>query len=233
MGKLYETGGQADILLSFKTQVTIAGRTYAANEPYMYLSDVNYDFRFKETDSAAETRANLIKFHQIVPSAVALTDLPLSSKICDLILERQKENSISCMKRWKAKGNGSTLILPDEPADGKVYIYENGEVVEFDSIDGNIIHGNFDFEKDYVIFYSGKVEGDVYGLEHASLPYMSMQIMIKGNTNKTSSRTVLILPTVVLNSTPIFGTSYNDIMKVPLVFEVISSRLETPVVLFE
>lgn len=232
MGKLYETGGQADVLISFKAPITINGRTYSEGEPYLYLSEVTYNFKFDEVDSSSEAGRNLIKFHRICPSAIALTDMALTDKICDLVLGRMETSSLPYMKRWSAKGNEDCIILPDEPVEEGLYIYESGNPVDYDRIEGNVIYGAFDLEKTYVIFYSSTVNGDVYSMEKTTMPYMSMQIIVKGNANKASARTLLLFPTVALNSVPVFGTSYSDIMKVPLVFDVIN-RGPGPVVLFE
>lgn len=227
MNRLYEVSNQGDVMLSFNVPVSVNGYDYAPNEPCLFLEDVLVKFNYHELDSASKAQGNIMSYQQLVPATITLSNVALTTKICDLILSEPSE-PISVQHRMRVLGNEDALyVTTDIDTSKPIFIYDakGNAVKDYGEIAGSIIYGNFDLSQKYTVYYYGLAQqGDQYGLDGSSLPYMNMQIILKGNVDKRTSTTILRFPKVVLNAIPVFLGTYGSVLQVPLVFDVIKDR---------
>ena len=233
MNKLYEISNQGDVVLSFNVPVTLDGYTYAANEPCLFLENVMVRFNYLEKDASSTARGNVVAFQELIPSSIALSETSLTTKICDLVLSRAS-SPMQIQRRAQVMGNEDGLYLTEEIITSKpVFIYNNkGQKVGYDRLEENFIAGQFDPSQKYVVYYYVDAQGEQYGLESSSLPYMNMQITLQGNTDKQRAKTVMYFPCVVLNAVPVFAGTYGSVLSVPLTFDVIDKSWGKPQVVF-
>ena len=227
MNRLYEISNQGDVMLSFNGPVSVNGHNYAPNEPCLFLENVLVKFNYYETDALAKAQGNVVSYQHLIPRTITLSETSLTTKICDLMLAR-KENTLSVRRRIVAMGNDDCIYLSEGiDAERPIFVYnKDGSKVEGYSYDPEFqcLNGTFDATQKFVIYYYAKSQGDQYGLESESLPYMNMQITLKGNTDKQAGKTILYFPAVVMNAVPVFAGTYGSVLSVPLTFDVVNKN---------
>ena len=67
---IIEIGSKANLVLRFKTEVCLNGKTYAANEPYLYLKDCNIIIDYSNEDKTGTAAKTLIANSDIKPRTV-------------------------------------------------------------------------------------------------------------------------------------------------------------------
>ena len=237
--RIFEFGGEADVLIKFKNERIVDGVKYAANEPYTFLQDaqiqLSYQNNTSNSNSGAGARAS-ISTHNGRPSQIMITGTPLTKKICDLILTKQESNNYSFTKREITICVEENWIqLNSMPVD-IVYVYDNQlNLVEKSSTYTNDcrVNGKFKVNEQYLVFYKVESEGDVYNFEIPHYPYFSIELFAKGNTNKITNDVYMNFDAVSLASVPNFNVNYGGILNTPLVFNIIYQNQEEPIVVFE
>jgi hypothetical protein len=83
---LIEIGSRANVILRFKTETTINGKTYAASEPFLYLKNVSVAIDYANVSKVGTSSPkNVIASSQITPSSIQIRGYSFSRKIASLI----------------------------------------------------------------------------------------------------------------------------------------------------
>jgi hypothetical protein len=90
---LIEIGSKANVILRFRGKAQINGATYEANEPYLFLKDVNVLINYSNQDKSGDTDVNVIANSDIKPRTVAIAGFPLTRKITSLIATYEGQGS--------------------------------------------------------------------------------------------------------------------------------------------
>lgn len=234
MNDLYEFGGSADVLIKTKTDTEIGGIKYQAGEPYTVLKDVLVYLDYNQNEKDITAKKSISSSQTARPSIINITRIELTTKMCNLIGTIKSEEQIMHMKNIKCYcDNENSLYLDDIPANNQIFVYNKSfERIEIDRVEDTTIYGDFEVDKEYLVFYNEFVQGRVYDFEVPHYPYFSIEIIAKGNTNKSFGTTLMKFDSVSLVSVPRFNFIQGDILNIPLTFKVIYQNQEEPVVVF-
>lgn len=233
MENLYETGGNANIILRTKITTKIGDKSYAAKEPVLMRQNVFVDFSYDITTSIQSAKKAISSYQEARPQSIKISNLSLSSSIVNLLF--QKENQYNCHKTqvFISYPEDGKIILPtDRYNNTPVFVYdENSQCVECE-VNGNMIEGNLNDSAAYKVIYEENIGGESFSLETPSYPYFSLEIQFCGNTNKETSYYVMYFDAVKLVTSPNLGIIADDIQNVPLIFDIIYEKQEEPKFMF-
>ena len=207
MNNVYEYGGIADVLLRLKVEKEINGVHYSANEPYTFLKDVQINFLYEQNDAQSNGRKPVLSTNAGRPTQLSITGVPLTSKIADLILTREENTMYNRTRREKQYcSQKGVLQLNYTPIDGSIYVYDekfNKINVQYNGI--TITSADIELDKTYLVFYQELFTGDKFNFEIPHYPYFTLDIFVKGNTNKISNDVYMHFDAASLNMVPNFN----------------------------
>ena len=229
---LIEIGSKAHVILRFKSEITLNGKTYAAGEPYLYLKDANVIVNYTNQDKSGSAVKTIIANSEIKPKSVMIGGISFSRKLAALL---------ACFKETNAQYTYTvfeTVTADREIGDTEGYLYlantldESAEWFVYDS-DYNKVSGAYDnisnsfssvdflSGETYFVSYSSVKQGTKFSLNKPSVPYMSLEIQGIGNIDKTTKNVIMYFDKVSLNSLIQFTFIQNDMINVPLDFHII------------
>lgn len=229
--KVYEFGGLVDILIKCKTPMEIAGKNYAANEPYTLLRDVGIAFTYADSNKTGVGDKTVFTERSGRPDTIMIYNVPFNSKILNLAFTTKdnhyiatKSNIISC---WE-----TGILYVDTAIAGQVWCYDNNnnllETTIVDAAAGKI-SGNFVVDETYKVFFDADYIGTKYSLEVPYYPYFELEIFGRGNVDKSTSEMYMHFYAASFISTPQF-TPRNGIFDLPLQFKFIYTGQEEPII---
>ena len=221
---IYEFGGVADILLRVKSERTIANTTYHANEPYTMLKDVSIQMIYEQETKQGNGARSVYSTNSGRPSQLIIGGVPLTQKVANLILTNNNTTYSRTHKEIINYKAGTDLKLRHKSLDGSIFIFNHEmEHVKYeDMTDG-----------EYLVFYQTECEGDKYSFEVPSYGYFSVEVFMKGNTNKISNDVYMHFDALSLATVPNFNIMNGGILNTPLVFNIIYNKQEEPIIVFE
>jgi hypothetical protein len=233
---LIEIGSKANVVLRFKSETTINGVTYAANEPYLFLKDINVIINYTNEDKVGNTDVNVIATSNIKPRRVIMSGISFSRKIVSLLACYQNSGesyySTEFVTATADRGESDlvgTVFLPRALKQGEsFFVYDS----DFDKIENSVYdpetnsisNALFTDNNEYLIsFYTTKI-GTKFDLNKPNLAYMSLEIQGVGNIDKVTKNILMYFDKVSLNSVIQFTFIQNDMINVPLIFHIIDDK---------
>ena len=233
---IYEFGGVADILIRMKTARTIGGVNYAANEPYTLLKDVNIQFIYEQNAKQSSAKSTVYAFNSGRPSQILVNNIPLSQKIANLILTNDLTKTYSRTRKEMVYCKDGVLTLNYNPLPEDIFVFDSDmNKVDCTLFDNNKLCADKNLINDmqYLVFYYESVSGDKYSFEMPSYGYFIADIFIKGNTNKITNDVYIHFDALSLASVPNFNIMSGGILNTPLVFNIIYTNQDEPIIVFE
>lgn len=226
---LIEIGSKANVILRFKVPTRINGVSYAANEPYLFLKDVNVLIEYTNQDKSGQTDINVIANSDIKPRVVSIGGFPLTKKITSLLADyKGSEQNVKTIFKTLTVSDG-VILIPDEDfvEDNNLFVYDsNFETVDFTYDAGLNALNSADFTngEEYLISFSTEFTGSKFDLNKQHIPYMSLEIQGVGNINKLKKEVIIYFDKVSLNSIIQFTFIQDEIVNVPLQFHIIEDK---------
>ena len=235
MNNIYEFGGTADLLLRFKTEEEVDGVHYAANEPYTFLKDVTIQWNYDQSMKESSGKKTVFSAHDGRPKQLIVSGVSLTQKIAHLIMTSSEDKTYIRTRRERVVCNSEEYLkLNYVPNTNSVFIYNvEGNRIDIQSMNNNIVYGAFNYNEEYLVFYTQQTTGDKYTLEIPYYPYFALDIFMKGNTNKISNDIYMHFDAASLVAVPNLNIMSGGILHTPLVFDIIYARQEEPIVAFE
>jgi hypothetical protein len=236
---LIEIGSKANVILRFKSATTINDISYAANEPYLFLKDVNVLIEYSNQDKVGQTDVNVIANSNIKPRTIIVGGFPLTKKIVSLLACYREPNEESdpevksvfkTLIATREEGDSEGIILiPDEDFvdNENLFVYDdNFETVEFtyNAAQNALISSAFTNESEYLVSFSTEIVGSKFDLNKPHIPYMSLEVQGVGNINKVKKEIIMYFDKVSLNSLIEFTFIQDEIVNVPLQFHIIEDK---------
>lgn len=223
---LIEIGSKGNVILRFLAQTTINGKTYAAQEPYLFLKDVSIIINYKKLDKSNSAGANKIANTATYPQSISVLEAPFSRKLCSLLaayVDDGLEYNPTIFKTLTAETG--IIYLPEEVKEsGAIYAYDedfDSVVFTYNSVLNALESESFVEDTDYLISYSSVKTGTKFNLIQPCYPYMSMEIQGIGNIDKSTKRVIMYFEKVSLNSLLEFNFIQNNRINTPLEFHII------------
>ena len=232
---LIEIGSKANIVLRFKTATNINGINYAANEPYLYLKDVNVVINYSNQDKTGQTDINVIANSDIKPRTVIVGGFSFSRKIASL-LACYKDSNLSynqtLFKSLKgARGENDTegkiILLDDIVIDDNLFVYDsnfNKITVTHDAALNSLNSADILNDEEYLVSFSTEKFGTKFDLNKPHIPYMSLEVQGIGNINKIKKEILMYFDKVSLSTVINFTFIQDDMINVPLEFYIIDDK---------
>lgn len=231
---LIEVGSKADIILRFKSAITINGRSYAAKEPYLFLKDVNVLINYTNQDKSGSTDINVIAHSDIKPRSVSVGGVPFSRKIASLLAHYKGQVEYNptffrslTAERAAGESKGYLFLVDEIDQNKEIFIYDNNfNLVEatYNSDLNAFESEDFIDQQDYYISFSSVRIGTKFDLNKQAIPYMSLEVQGKGNIEKITKNVVMYFDKVSLNSLLYFSFIQGDMINVPLEFYIIDDK---------
>lgn len=230
---LLEFGSKVDVVIRFKTEKTINGKTYTANEPYLYLKDAQAVINYSGEDKTSSTNKTILANSNIAPRSVSIGGFSFSRKIIALLSQFETENYSYDKTRFES------VVVEDNELylDPNLVVNENKPMFVYDE-DFNKIDFEFDGEtnlitgaalensKEYLVVYSSVELGPKFNLNNDfHVPYMSLEIQGKGNIDKEEKDMIMYFDKVSLVSMLEFNFIQDQIINVPLEFHIIDTNI--------
>lgn len=229
---LIEIGSKVDIILRFKADTNVNGSSYAANEPYLFLKNVSAIVEYSNQDKTANTDKTVLANSDIAPRTVSITNVNFSRKIASLLSTFEEENIEFGSTVFEAiipenTGGDNFLTLSYPLFNSNYYIYDDSfNKIENSTDDGNLTITNlsFDINKEYLVSYQTSIRGSKFNFKKPFNPYMSMEIKGIGNVDRQKKNIIMYFDKVSLNSVIDFTFIQDEIINVPLNFEIIDNK---------
>ena len=222
MNNLYEFGTSCDVIIRCPFDTEIGGQFYKAGSPYTILKDVYYNLSYKTQNTNAFSKENILSYRNALPDFINLYNVTLTDKVCNLITTRVDNKMIT--KVYHAIAVNGIIYLPENNATN-IYIVHDGSLIDIDyTVEEDKIIGDFIEQQEYMLIYNVVNQSETFDFETPSHGYLSLEIIGKGNLNKTTSSIYMNFPAVSLISVPLFNLSSGTILSAPLTFECIQRK---------
>lgn len=233
---LIEIGSKANVILRFKAETTINGKTYAANEPYLYLKDCNVLVNYSNQDKSGTTDINVIANSDIKARTVVIGGISFTRKLASLLASFEDVNESFNLTKFitiaaqREEGDSEGVIFitdQDLIEDDNLFVYDGNfepQTFTYDSETNSISSEDFTDGTEYLITYSSVRNGTKFDLNKPHIPYMSLEIQGVGNIDKTTKDVVMYFDKVSLNSILQFTFIQGDMINVPLQFYIIDDK---------
>ena len=220
MNKLNEFGGIADVYIINKVQKTIGNIEYQPGEPYTLLQNVTVQLEYKENISEANSKMNNLSHYNAFPSGITIADVPFTDKVCNLLMQRNNNKMQVYEKEIICCSENGIIYLSNIPV-SNIYVKDSSfNNIEF-TIDGEKITGNFIENEKYLVFYKKEIEINNFNLISNILPYFSLEIHFKGNTDKNFQLGYLFIDSSSLISSPTIVFNNENLVSTELKFNII------------
>lgn len=232
---IIEIGSKADVILRFKSPTTINGRNYVANEPYLFLREVNVLINYSNQDKSGTTDINVIASSDIKPRSVSIRGVPFTRKLAALLAAYKGSVDFNptvqktlVAQREVGSDEGYIFLVDEIDATENLFVLDETFTLVDDVIydaDLNALKSvNFIDAKQYYISFASVSRGSRFDLKKPATGYMSMEIQGKGNIDKTTKTVVMYFDKVSLNSLLYFTFIQGDMINVPLEFYIIDDK---------
>jgi WD40 repeat protein len=228
---LIEIGSKADVVIRFNANTTINGQDIAANEPYLFLRDVNVALDYTNNSKIGTTTPqNRIATSLIYPTAVSIGGVQFSRKVASLLACFQDiDQTFGLTKIRSFVADEDTIYLTEKIDETKpIFIYDGDfnkiTVFTYDEGGDSITSIEFVDTNQYLISYSTVEQGTRFNLVKPPIPYMSLEIQAVGNINKASKKVVLYLNKVSLDSVLNFNFLKDGTISAPLNFVILETE---------
>ena len=232
--KLLEIGSKANVVLRFRVPIEINGRSYAAQEPYLFFKDANVLINYSNEDKSGSAARTVIASSQINPRSVSIGNISLSKKLMALLttLRGEEDFNMTLFQTSQPEEDGTIYLnnILDLENFNKIFVYEEGTFnkVGFDlDTDGEkitLIDSDLDLTKTYLISYPSVMTGLGFDLQKTHVPYLSLEIQGVGNVDKEKKNIIMYFDKVSLNSLIDFTFIQDRIINVPLEFHIIENK---------
>lgn len=233
---LIEFGSKVDIILRFKANTSINGKSYSANEPYLFLRNVSAIIEYGNNEKIASVLPkNEIAYSNIRPSSISITNVDFTKKIASL-LSCFVENNVAFNPTQFEEGiatknseeEGGVVLLKNQAAtSNNLIVYDadfNKLTATYNSELNAVESPEFEDGENYLISFSSESFGTKFNLIKPYIPYMSIEIQGIGNINKQSKNMMAFFSKVSLSSVLNLDFIYNSAINIPLTFVILSDE---------
>lgn len=204
----YSFNGKGNILIKAGVSAVYGGKSYLANEPIAYFTDVIISLDFSNSDKIASRGIeNLTSDSKSEPSILRVQNIKSSESLLSLLYKKQTNNTKNKTVIKSLSSEDGSLFIPiqsEQTLNSEIFIYNSNKVLmsEYEVSEDGVVSGLPDGQ--YTIFYSiNSIANSTFSLETPSLPNMKIELSVVGNLNGQGGEVVLHLNNVKMLSRPI------------------------------
>lgn len=220
---LMEFGGQSTVILRATTDFTVNDIHYQKDDVIFVLEDVSLDFSYNEKlNRASVGKQNIMFYDERYINTITISETSLTSDFLEIFCEKLEEKYLRTHIE-KVFVTDKTAFLTNKITSNNIYIIDHGkyEIVlneEYNSI--QLITADFS-DGEYTILYQEELDQPSYNINSScSIPYLSMEIISRGNLDKINSNIYFTIPKVSLLNRPDYSLT-NKVSSQNMSFKVI------------
>jgi catabolite regulation protein CreA len=206
----YNFTGKGNVLIRATSAGVYGAKTFLANEPIAYLTEVDIVADFSNTEKIATQGArNLASSSDSSMSFVSLSNVKISDTLLSMLYTKQEHQEKEVSFVFKGEASGGALFLPitqeDDLIASSVFVYNQDKERQSNfTVDttNNLISGLTNGQI-YTVFYTlGKNDTTTFSLSNPTIPNVKIEISVAGNVNKKSGVMTLKIPKAKIVSRP-------------------------------
>lgn len=233
MSQLFEFGSAVNIILRAKSEITIAGKTYKPGQIYTILEKVGVSFNYAPTTTNSSAKKPVYNGSiQSLPQSVTTQYLPIQTKLADLMLQGSSKCKIQKIETRFSDSEGK-IILHQSAEEGLEVFCRADKVDNYTYNEATRTIEGLSPQEPYQIYYLTTSQNNAYRLEQNFLPYFTIELIGKGNTDKTTNVVHIVLPSVKIDFDPNFVFVDDGVISTRLTFSIIYENQDPPVMVFE
>lgn len=229
---LMEFGGQATVILRAITDFAVNDLEYKKDDVVFLLDGVNLDFSYSEKMSDVQVgQKNKLFYDERHINTITIEEAALTSEYLQLFCVKV-ENTYTRSHIEKLLITDNEMFLAREITEDEIYIVDHGKYKV--SIDKEYNSATLNTEKpfldgEYTVLYREKLEQNSYDINNnSSIPYLSMEIIGKGNKDKEDGNIYFFVPKVSLLNRPDFSL-VGQVTTQVLTFKVIHDTIKVSI----
>lgn len=235
MNQLFEYGSTVDLVIRTKGELVVNGKTYAPNEVYTILRDVPVQFNYNSNSTAIAAKKPVYNgTTQYLPTSAIVSYVPLTTKLANLLFEEGTTNQQIMVREKRSATTSGEIILKRQPANSTCFVkdeFDNKVAAQLDIATKTL--SNLTPGVEYQIDYYTVATGSCFGLEQKFQPYFSVELITRGNNNKSTNMLHIILPSVKIDVMPSMEFIGNGQLGISLRLNIIYQGQEQPVMVFK
>lgn len=191
-------GSTCKALILCTTDTIINGQSYKANQPVIYLTDVQASIDSQVVTPQASNLSPTNKGLHLLDGTeyldqLIINNVPYSKKVQNLFF--YPATTVLENYDWM-RVNAEEVKLRAQPID--IYVYKNGELIEDYNVDGDwLMIQDYDEMANYVAGYS-YVDNNLKQFTNPHYPYFKVVLYTKGNSNNKTVDQIFIFNKVAL-----------------------------------
>lgn len=224
---LLEFGGAGSLIATAICDFEDNGIFYKKGDIVLDLEDVFINFNYSTNTKQVTSKRRNAYYNEYYLSSLSIDVAPLNFQTQKLFAN-MTQNNINIMVHEKPEAMRGMLLLVGQVANSdNIYIpgINNFDVKTNNNI-SIITSLEFKDSEKYDVYYEETVNCNSIDLDNAdsNLPYLKLQILFKGNEDKLTAKSIIIVDKAYLRLTPLFNLHKNSVSRVKLLFIVIDSE---------
>lgn len=226
--KLIEMGGLATVILKVRTPFCLNGKEYEVGDILTIFEDaiamIDYNTSSREENLKIKN-TNLFNYYSYQINLIDLSSISLTTEMMNLFSKYNADSFTIPNIEISAASDGNLYPLktPDKLKPAKI-ISTN---VLLEHQQGLLYNEFLEDNKEYSFLYYSTQDGDYFELgsnNRDHMPYLSMEIIVKGNIDKKTSYTYLFFDKVDLEDLPTLDVVDGSTNKIRLRFKVLDGN---------
>lgn len=226
---LLELGGSVDLIATAICDFDTPTKRYKKNQVVLDIKDIDVVLSTAERTSRARSEKTILANVSLSITGLSFPLVPLEKQIYELL--GFEKTLFAIIKHDYLSCEIDGILLPLD------YI-ENGDSLKIENVE-NFTIDNDEISKTTIIKSNGLVKGQIYEVQYviyeerqqinfdsydSNIPYLSLQIKIKGNIDKVGSDSYLFVEKAKLHYDPVMRFTNQGVTYCTLYFDVIDSE---------
>lgn len=223
---LLEFGGTGDLIASAICDFDLNGLTIMSGNVVFNLENIGVRFHYGLKNSNIKSSRTQIDYNEYYLDSFSIDMAPFNLQ-AQKLFSKMTESTFTITEHEVVLSMSNTLLLNNNPEDLESIYIPN--VIEFtkEVVNGVVVLKSEQFinQKSYDVYYNRTLKGNVLELDNkdVDIPYLKVQILFKGNSDKKDMMNYFLVDKASLRLTPVFNLTNNSVSHIQLFFKVINS----------
>jgi hypothetical protein len=224
---LLEFGGTGDLIASAICDFDLNGLAIMSGNVVLNLENIGVRFHYGLKNSNIKSSRTQVDYNEYYLDSFSIDMAPFNLQ-AQKLFSKMTESNFTVVGHEVATSMANTLLLANGTEDlESIYIPNITEFTK-EVINDVVVLKSEQFinQKSYDVYYNRTLQGNVLELDNKDMdiPYLKVQILFKGNSDKKDMINYFIVDKASLRLTPVFNLTNNSVSHIQLFFKVIDSE---------
>lgn len=223
---LLEFGGTGDLIATAICDFELNGIFFKQGDIILNLENVGVHFHYNNASSNIASKRNQIYYNEYYLDSFSINVAPFNFQTQKLFSETTQD-TFAIIEHERLIAMSGKLLLLGTPSDTTSIKIAGIENFTATTVNGVVVLDSMDLknENEYDVYYYREIKSNVLNLDNADLdiPYLKIQIVFRGNSDKQNSINYFIVDKAAVRLTPVFNLIDNSVSYIQLFFKVIDS----------